>query len=447
MISLAVSIAKFGNCNFPLAEFRDPNTTVPTVGRQKKSVKWVELVKRDSRSPVPAARFYIAPNGSDNNNGNIEHPFATLNKAWTVVSPGDLIYMRGGTYAFRTQQYLSGKSGTSNNLIKVWAYPGETPILTKGENYTHLYYRGGCYFSGDYVHFKGLDISGFTQENSHVWNGLLIIDSNHNIFERLNVHHNGGGLYIQGKSTNNLVLNSDFHHNYDPFTHGGNADGVDLGYIASGSTNTVRGCRAWWNSDDGFDTWSNDGLVVLENNWSWYNGYLPDTLTPSGNGTGFKLGLSAVNPTVLLRILRNNVAFKNREHGYDKNGAQVRMEFVNNIAYDNGGDGFHVDNPGSHTFKNNISYNNHRHQVIISAGSISAHNSAGGAGELNNWTKNVSDADFLSISPTGVDGARRSDGRLPALKFLHLAPTSDLISAGADVGLPYHGKAPNIGAF
>ena len=68
---------------------------------------------------------------------------------------------------------------------------------------------------------------------------------------------------INGKSANNLVLNSDFHHNQDPLTSPKyeNADGLEICYIPAGLTNTVKGCRFWNNSDDGIDLWQNDGAV------------------------------------------------------------------------------------------------------------------------------------------------------------------------------------------
>ena len=48
---------------------------------------------------------------------------------------------------------------------------------------------------------------------------------------------------------------------------------------------------------------------------------------------------------------------------------------------------------------------------------------------------------------TGVDGPRLADGSLPDLDFLKLSPDSDLIDAGVNVGLPYNGSAPDLGAF
>ena len=38
-------------------------------------------------------------------------------------------------------------------------------------------------------------------------------------------------------------------------------------------------------------------------------------------------------------------------------------------------------------------------------------------------------------------------GELPDVPFLHLAPDSDAIDAGVNVGLPFHGAAPDLGAF
>jgi hypothetical protein len=42
---------------------------------------------------------------------------------------------------------------------------------------------------------------------------------------------------------------------------------------------------------------------------------------------------------------------------------------------------------------------------------------------------------------------RQPDGSLPVLSFLHLAGGSDLIDVGTDVGLPFLGSAPDLGAF
>jgi MYXO-CTERM domain-containing protein len=67
----------------------------------------------------------------------------------------------------------------------------------------------------------------------------------------------------------------------------------------------------------------------------------------------------------------------------------------------------------------------------------------------NSWSLpvSVSDADFESVSTTGMDGPRQADGNLPRLGFLHLQAGSDLIDKGQDVGLPFNDAAPDLGAF
>jgi hypothetical protein len=76
--------------------------------------------------------------------------------------------------------------------------------------------------------------------------------------------------------------------------------------------------------------------------------------------------------------------------------------------------------------------------------------SAGGADTAyNSWSLPVSvtAADFQSVSTTGWDAPRQPDGSLPLLPYLHLAAGSDLIDKGVNLGLPYSGTAPDLGAF
>ena len=44
------------------------------------------------------AVYYVATDGSDSAAGTKDKPFATLNKANTVVHAGDTVWIRGGVY-------------------------------------------------------------------------------------------------------------------------------------------------------------------------------------------------------------------------------------------------------------------------------------------------------------------------------------------------------------
>ena len=59
----------------------------------------------------------------------------------------------------------------------------------------------------------------------------------------------------------------------------------------------------------------------------------------------------------------------------------------------------------------------------------------------------VTDSDFVSLDTIGIRGPRKADGSLPDTKFLHLKAGSKCINAGTDIGLPFSGSAPDLGAF
>ena len=59
----------------------------------------------------------------------------------------------------------------------------------------------------------------------------------------------------------------------------------------------------------------------------------------------------------------------------------------------------------------------------------------------------MSSADFLSLDASQMTLPRKADGSLPDIAFMHLTADSDLVDEGLDVGLPYYGAAPDLGAF
>ncbi|OGQ81686.1 MAG: hypothetical protein A2289_03290 [Deltaproteobacteria bacterium RIFOXYA12_FULL_58_15] len=407
---------------------------------------------------VESADYYVAPDGNDvTNDGTEGHPFATLTKAWSVVSAGDLVYLRGGTYWLSGRVTLSGKNGGVGNLIRVWAYPGETPVFSPSENFSNTQ---AIVISGDYLHFKGLEVTGFEQLDggSFYW-AIVAGNANHCIFEGLNVHHNGFGFSISTwndtvHSTDNLVLNSDFHHNSDPLTYAegnqayGGSDGLTIRVKDPNAVNTVRGCRFWWNSDDGVDLWTTEGMIIFEDNWSFWNGFKPGTFETGGDGNGFKLGPTFAPGMPLKRQFYRNLAFQNRMWGFEDNNARCNMELYNNTAYQNcyqgtttfcGGYHFALYPDVPYYMRNNVGYNDVVETRLDDLTHI----------DHNTWDSavNVTDADFKSVTPTGVTGPRKPDGGLPDVDFLHLAEGSDLIDAGVDVGLPYSDDAPDLGAF
>jgi hypothetical protein len=401
--------------------------------------------------PIFHGDYFVATDGNDAWAGTQDRPFATWQKGFTAAQPGDTVYIRGGTYTptgSTNGVYLNNKDGSLGNRINIWAYPGETPVLdcsglTIGAgNQYGIYFNGGC----SYWYLKGLEIKNVPQNNSGMLaEGIRLLSGDYNIFESMKFHGiEGTGIGIYNAAEGNLLWHCDSYNNVDPHSGipGNNADGMTVGYIyeraGNERVNTVRGCRSWSNSDDGFDFMDNAGVVVIDSCWSFDNGKL------SGNGNGFKLGggTEGTPEATAQRTFTNCLAFHNKELGFSQNNSMFKMIFYNNVAYGNLGRGWHMGwNNTVITMKNNITYANVSANVFLS-NEVHDHNTWDASPAVT-----VSGADFVSTDTTGVSGARGTSGQLPVVNFLKLQTGSDLINAGTDVGITYQGAAPDLGPY
>ncbi len=416
-----------------------------------------------------ATTYYVSPSGSDSNPGTIDKPFASWQKLSSVLRAGDLAYIRGGTYrspkAMGHGNYpvdFRNLNGTASAHITISAYPGESPVLNL-DNIVESVFMIGFYLGNcSYIDFKGLRITGLKQSTNPVQSldGWRVDLCNQITFTQCEVDHmQGPGWRItQATPTSSVITytNCDSHDNGDPLNTGGGVYGNADGFDANGGTVTYIGCRAWWNSDDGFDAFYSDAPVTYKNCWSFWNGFIPGTFTDPGgqaDGDGFKWGNTTSDlRTTHLRTFTNCLAFQNKGWGFDQNVARCIAWFYNNTSYQNGfkntshgngtgggwAAGYNINPPVAIVLKNNISYNDAT-AVSNFSGLIQDHNT------WNNLA--ASTASFASMDTTAVTGPRGADGSLPVLAFLHLAPGSNLIDKGVDVTLPFSGSVPDLGAF
>ncbi len=376
------------------------------------------------------AQIYVSPNGSDSNSGTIDKPFQTINAAISAAKTVETIFLRGGVYASSAKIKIS-RNGTDNNYYKLWAYPGEKPVLDfTGSG------SDGISLGANYWYIKGLEI----KNAGH--NGLNISGS-YNIIENCSVHDNKNtGMQIGSSSSttypsHNLILNCDSYFNFDPPV-GGNADGFGAKWNI-GSGNVYRGCRAYNNSDDGWDLWMADSTIEIDSSFAFRNGVdIWHTGQVNGNGNGFKLGGNYI-PTP--HIVKNCVSFDNAGNtgrGFDENNNTAGQTVFNCTSYRNKGGNYYFNNSvvtGAHIIKNCISYNG---SVTIKSGTQ----------KNNSWQGfNVSNSDFLSVDTSLALMPRDTNGNLQSNNFFRLAAGSSLIDAGIDVGIPYTGSAPDLGAF
>ncbi|MEC5386560.1 pectate lyase PelN [Uliginosibacterium sp. H3] len=412
-----------------------------------------------------ASTYYVSPSGSDTAAGTLAAPWKSVTRAQTTAVAGDTVYIRGGTYSIKAgvntcasqtdtvNAILLDKSGSTSKPITYAAYSGETPVFDFSGMKDDCRIKG-FNITASWITLKGLEVKGVPQINNlnHESWGVWINGSN-NVIERLNVHHiMGAGVFIQNGGYN-LVLNTDSHDNYDPKTSNGagqSADGFGAHIKASNPGNVFRGCRAWNNSDDGFDLINAYSSVTIENSWAWHHGYLPGTDTPvaAGNGNGFKIGgYGGVYVSGGVKhTLRQSVAFNNKSAGVYTNHHTVANDYFNNTSFNNN---VNFNMLGIDSGGNDVGLGTLRNNIAYKGTALS--NSSGINTRYNTWDSatgvTVSDSDFQSVSTSGWDAARQSDGSLPVVKMLHLASGSDLIDKGGDVNLPYNGALPDLGAF
>jgi hypothetical protein len=425
-----------------------------------------------------ATEYYVAPTGSDSNPGTQASPWGTLQKGADTAVAGDTVWIRGGTYKITTPKNSGAgielsPSGTSDtNRIKYWAYAGETPLF----DFSNLQIANGAYtfgivIGGSWVHLKGIE-ECCVPMNTKANNGFANNGSN-NILELLNAHNNQGSGIQVGSGSGNLALNCDSHDNFDPGSTNGGGAGEDAdGFGVHGGSGTVgttiRGCRAWWNSDDGYDFLSDESPVTIENSWAMGAGYSNYGTGAGGNGNGFKVGSSK---TGIRHTVMNCVAWKNKANGFYANHSSGGNTWYNNTSFQNGTqynmlastwsepngggtrtDGVILTGTKVHIMRNNIGFPN-KNEYITGYGVDTA---------FNTWDLNITPAakDFLSITDPSVSGTgqaiettspafgpRQADGSLPNVDFLKLAAGSAMIDKGTDVQLPFVGAAPDLGAY
>jgi hypothetical protein len=383
-----------------------------------------------------ATTWFVSTIGSDSNTGNsVEQSFQTLDYAVKKIVAGDTILMRGGTYEHSTTVKLT-TNANSNKKCYLMAYPGEIPVLDFSGT---AFGKRGIEVTGSYWVIKGLNITLAGD------NGMIITTGGYNLIENCAFFENKDtGLQMGGGTHDNQIINCDSYFNADP-TDYGDADGFAC-KMDVGTNNYFYGCRSWVNVDDGWDGYlrgANDVTTILENCWTWGNGYMKDGTDPGSqaNGNGFKMGGSDDKTLQHNFIVKNCLAFDNKVKGFDQNNNKGSMTIYNCTGFRNGGADFSI--PGALTSGQTATVKN----CILAKGKISLGTFVVQAS--NSWDSNftVTDADFVSLDTTGVSGPRKADGSLPDIQFVHLAPGSDLIDAGIDLGLTYNGSKPDLGCF
>jgi hypothetical protein len=156
-----------------------------------------------------AQNFYVATNGNDANNGTINAPWKTIQKAVNTVTAGGTIQIRGGVYPEKINVAKSGNS--TSGFITIQNYNWESVTVDasgipgNSDNIFYLYNR-------NYVRIKGLELRNCVVPDNHD-GAAIFIEGKGDHLEVLNciIHDitgkNAMGITVYGTNKNNAVQN------------------------------------------------------------------------------------------------------------------------------------------------------------------------------------------------------------------------------------------------
>lgn len=406
--------------------------------------------------------IYVAPQGDDAAAGTIDAPLATLPAAYRLTEGGDTVCFRGGTYNVTDSQVMKingvyafvfalEKAGTAEHRTCYMGYPGERPVFDFSALMLDGKHRFAAFYLGaDYVHLRNFDIVGVpVRIKGHTQSECVSARrGSHCIVEDIAMHDGMAIGYYQKRGSHNLVVDCDAYNNYDDYSegpYGGNVDGFGCHVFDTFEVgNVFRRCRAWRNSDDGFDLISCAAPVEIDHCMAFYNGYCPssnpaDTVNfvSAGDGNGFKAGGWGMNkrktkcPDVCpSHYIHHSLAYRNKAHGFYANHHLAGNTWENNTSCGNRSNynmlnrknTFEaIDVPGyDHSLANNVSWtftdaSLGGHLVNIDPDRVTLTN--------NSFAPSVSSVEvtaemFVSTSVSLLFTRRLPDGRLPSIDFL-----------------------------
>lgn len=419
-----------------------------------------------------AAEWFVAVDGNDAAPGTKEQPFATVMRAQEAAAAGDTVQIRGGTYRMPAppEQGRQGRRGLYHRIISLTksgekgkpityrAFGDERPVFDCSDVKPAGKRVAAFFVQGHWLHLIGLDVTGVQVTiQRHTQSICFASEGSHNIFERLTMHDGQAiGIYHVNGS-DNLFLNCDAWNNWDYTSEGGRGGNVDgFGcHPPKGSTgNVFRGCRAWFNSDDGYDCLMAHEPVIFENCWAAWNGYTKDK-KKAADGNGFKAGGYAATPArdlpnpIPRHVVRYCIAAANKASGFYANHHPGGIDWHHNTSFGNNGSNFSmlnreadnirdVDGYGHRLF-NNLSYGAARDIVHFDPDKCKT------GGNSFTLALKLKDSDFQSLDMDELFAPRQKDGSLPALKFMRPAKASQLSAGGVTV--PEGNKQKHIGAL
>ena len=428
---------------------------------------------------VSATDYYISTTGSDSNDGKSrEAAFATIGAAQQVVTAGDNVYILPGTYQITEDQISREESSGPYKVVFFFTQKGQKgkPIsfigLTENGNrpvfdmsaVNPAGYRVTAFLiSGQYLVFRNFEVIGMMVNiTTHTQSeNFRIANGSYNTFENIACHDGMGiGFYLLRNSHHNLFVNCDGYNNYDPISEsgkGGQNDAFGCHVNAGNPGNIFIGCRAWNNSDDGYDLINCYSPVTFCYSFAYRNGYDADG-NKRQDGNGFKAGGYGMGSAITLpddgaprHEVYHCIASNNKSNGIYSNHHLGGVYFHHNTSYNNTSynyamvnrkdasypDGAVDVNGYDHTLEYNLSYNSGNRHVSSLDATDGQNTLTGNSYHWNTGTEAWENDDivpseaFVSTSASRITTARNADGMLSEYTLLYMKQ-ENYLGYGAD---------------
>lgn len=328
-----------------------------------------------------AATYYVATNGSDTTgNGSITTPWATINKASTMVAPGDTVYVRGGIYA---QQVAVWTDGSSTARVTYQAYPGELPVIdAAGQVNGSGNPADAVTLGGDYLDWIGFEIRNAPHIGIVGWGCHHVRVLNNTIHSSVRngiwFGHDNFGRNYDNLIAGNVLYNNVLENQARNWANGGWATALGSfrgdrivirdnivyrnfgeGMIVSTSDNTTV------TGNEVFDNFSVNIYItqaqstVVDSNLVYSTGdtnYYRNSYAASGISlANEKSSSTTVNPLNGVDVTNNVIVRAMWGIGFWKDTAELvahsmtNVRFANNVVYNATRDALHFDADTAHT--------------------------------------------------------------------------------------------------
>ena len=428
-------------CQIPELSPGDYSVAVQTDGGTSNSLPF---------SVRPGNIYFVATNGSNGNSGNRNASWRTLDFAARQTKPGDFIYLREGVYrenADKTEdaiywgggegQYYAIKNpgGVAGSPITMQAYPGDDVVLTMNNwKPGAINVHSANYLNFIALRFKNIQASGISLENAV---GIRIVNCE---FSNIAWVAYGTGAIWVWTNTDQVKILGNSIHDAGAYDQGSNKT---HSIYAQGQNMEIAFNKLWDAPGMNDERRANTGLQIYGRDAAVLNPRIHHNIF-YGTERGI---LISGKP-------RNAYIYNNLFHDFDRYAIETEIDaagaiyILNNTFYNSGKRPARWERAAPHILgeesgagklvvKNNIfasSINNLTLQYNSSSSDVDYNiyfSTAGRPYAAPGWYSKIINPLFMNAKEFDF----RINGDSPA------------IDAGINVGLPFEGASPDIGAF